>query len=127
MVRTLLALLLVLFFGGCGGTAKQPPANQKPPRDWAEFEGRFHQLEVGMSEAKVAAWLGKRGHAIAGYSFAVAKHKPDGVDPGGGSVKYWASDDWTGAIRAVFRTDAQGQPIASSFALLRLTPMGPPP
>lgn len=115
------ALLVLLILTGCG---RQPlPANPHPPKDTAELESRYARLDVGTPESEIAAFLGKPGAEVAGYSTTVVKSKP----PAGGEMvagetdKHWASADATGAIRVVFAPDGT----ARLIQLLRLRAMGP--
>jgi hypothetical protein len=101
------------------------PANASPPKDRAELEARYERLEPGMPEEEIAAFMGKAGAEIAGYSSSVVKRKPEtGGEAGAGrTAKNWASDDATSAIRVVL--DSNGK--ARQIQLLRMTPMGPVP
>ena len=67
-----LAALLVM--AGCG---RQPlPANQNPPKDQADLKARYERLEIGIPELEIAAFMGKAGAEVAGYSTEVVKRKP---------------------------------------------------
>ena len=115
------AALLVLT--GCG---RQPlPANQNPPKDQADLEARYEQLETGIPEPEIAAFMGKAGAEVAGYSTQVVKRKPQagGEMAAGESHKHWASADYKGAIRVVFGSDGKTRQIQ----LLRMQAMGPVP
>jgi hypothetical protein len=108
---------------GCG---RQPlPANQSPPRDQADLEDRYERIELGTPEPEIAAFLGKAGAAVAGYSTQVVKRKPQagGEMAAGDSDKHWASADGQGAIRVVFGPDGK----ARQIQLLRMRAMGPVP
>jgi hypothetical protein len=118
------ALLLLVVVLGCGRS--QPRAHSWPPKDWAELEARYDELDTGMTEQEIAAVMGKAGGALAGYSSQMMKRKPADGSAGmanGESMKGWASDDWKGGVEVVFRSDGK----ARLIALLRLTPMGPVP
>ena len=118
------ALPALLVVAGCGRT--QLPANPSPPKDRADLEARYGAIETGVHEPEVAAFLGKAGAALAGYSTQPVRRKPEGetgVVAAGETSKFWASDDGAGAIHVVFRPDGR----ARLIELLRITPMGPPP
>ncbi|MFL5245457.1 MAG: hypothetical protein ACJ8FY_25455 [Gemmataceae bacterium] len=117
------AFVALLAMFGCA--RQQLPGNQKPPKDQADLEARYERIEIGTPEPEIAAFLGKRGADVAGYSTQVVKRKPEGGSDmaAGESHKYWASEDSQGAIRVVFGSDGK----ARSIQLLRLRPMGPAP
>ena len=109
---------------GCG--PKQLPTNSTTPANRAQLEARYEELEDGMREADIAAFMGKNGAQVAGFSTQVLKHKPQGgswESTPGQTDKYWASDDSTSAIHVVFGADGK----AKLIQLVQLTPMGPPP
>jgi len=112
-----------LVMAGCG--RQQLPVNQKPPKDQADLEARYERIEIGTPEPEIAAFMGKSGAEVAGYSIQVVKRKPEGGSDmvTGESGKHWASDDSRGAIRVVFGSDGK----ARLIQLLRMRPMGPVP
>src|SRR5262245_32281911 len=118
------ALPGLLVIAGCG--PRPLPTNAAPPKDRAELEARYEMLHTGTPEAEIAAFLGKAGAGIAGYSTSPIKRKPEGGNamPAAGEFdKNWASADGTCAIRVVFRADGK----ARLIEILRMTPMGPVP
>lgn len=118
-----LAFSALLVLTGCGRSPL--PANPSVPKDQAELEARYNAIEAGAPESEIAAFMGKRGAEVAGYSTQMLKRKPEGdVNMAAGeSDKHWASIDGAGAIRVVFRSDGKARVIE----LLRMTPMGPVP
>jgi hypothetical protein len=122
MSRRLAPALAIVMVAGCGRPSL--PANASPPKDFAELQGRYDALAAGLREAEVAAFLGKPGRGLVGYSMLPVQRKPEGEDrarASGEVDKYWASADWTGAVHAVFRPDGTVRLVE----LLRLTPTGP--
>ena len=115
------AALLVM--AGCG---RQPlAANQNPPKDRADLEARYERLEIGIPEPEIAAFMGKAGAEVAGYSTEVVNRKPQagGEMAAGESDKHRASADGKGAIRVGFGSDGK----ARLIQLLRMRAMGPVP
>src|SRR5438552_3327367 len=97
------ALAALVGMAGCG--RNKLPANASPPKDRAELESRYDALSIGVPESEVAAFMGKNGAAVAGYSTQPVKGKPEGGSvqtAPGESDKYWASADGTSAIQVVF-------------------------
>src|SRR5262245_54720387 len=75
----LLALLLSISALLClACPARQPlPSNASPPKDQAELESRYERLQAGIAEPEIAAFMGKAGAEVAGYSTSVVKRKPE--------------------------------------------------
>jgi hypothetical protein len=125
MTSERLAFLLAAVVCVVAGCGREPlPANQATAKNRAELEARFDRIAPGHSESEVAAYMGKPGAQVAGYSTSMLKRKPEGAISefnANETDKYWASDDWAFAVRVVF--DAGGK--AKTIELLRLTPTGP--
>src|SRR5262245_27054372 len=59
------------------GCPRQPlPAKPTPPVDQADLEARYDRLEVGIPEPEIAAFMGKPGARVAGYTTPLVKSKP---------------------------------------------------
>jgi hypothetical protein len=115
-----LALPVLIVVAGCG--RKPLPASLAPPRDRAVLERRFEALQTGIPEPEIAAFMGKPGTVLAGYSTHVLQRKPEGegqIMGPGESEKCWASDDKTDAVRVVFGSDVK----ARLIELLEIKPM----
>ena len=127
MYRTSLSVLGRLGLLALIGCARAPlPANSAPAKDAAELKTRYDALSLGLAEPEIAAFLGKSGALIAGYSSQVLKSKPavgEAAVVASDSSKFWASEDWAGAIHVVFGSNGR----AKLIQLLRITPTGPPP
>lgn len=109
---------------GCGRPAL--PTRPTPAKDRTELEARYDALRPGATGSEVEAAMGARGAALAGYSTAVVRQKPDGADgavAAGEADRYWAGGDGASAVRVVFGADGR----ARLLQLLTITPPPPTP
>ena len=104
------AAVVVAFAGlvGTMGCGRNPlPVNSTVPKNRAELESRYDALTIGVPEAEVAAFMGKNGAQVAGFSTQVLKHMPQG---GSWESTPGQTDKYTGPamIRPVRSTSFSG-------------------